>query len=126
MKINLIMAWVWILAGFLSGMALGMGFNKEKWLGGYTSHKRRLYRLGHISFFGLGILNFVLWLTFRGAADVTLSMLVASWAFVAGAVMMPICCVLMAHWPRLHMTFAAPVVSLITGAVLTLTTLLRL
>ena len=43
--INLIAAWLGILLGFVSGMGLGMFFHNEKWLGGYASHKRRLYRL---------------------------------------------------------------------------------
>ena len=31
--------------------------DREDWLGGYGSFKRRLYRLAHISFFGLAIVN---------------------------------------------------------------------
>jgi hypothetical protein len=37
----------------------------------------------------------------------------ASWGFVIGAVTMPLCCVVMAHFPKAHMIFAVPVVSLI-------------
>ncbi len=62
---NLVMAWLWILLGFVSGMALGMFFHGEKWLGGYGSFKRRMYRLGHISFFGLGAVNLLFYLTAR-------------------------------------------------------------
>ena len=32
---------------------------------------------------------------------------------------MPVCCVVMAHFPKAHLIFAVPVVSLITGGVLT-------
>ena len=53
-NLNLFLGWLWILLGFVSGMALGMFFHRENWLGGYGSFKRRMYRLGHISFFGLG------------------------------------------------------------------------
>jgi len=60
---NLILAWLWILLGFVSGMMLGMFFHGENWLGGYGSFKRRMYRLGHISFFGLGAVNLLFWLT---------------------------------------------------------------
>jgi hypothetical protein len=45
---------------------------------------------------------------------------VASWAFVVGAITMPICCVVMAHFPKAHMIFAVPVLCLITAGVLTL------
>ena len=126
MKINLIMTWAWILAGFLSGMVMGLFFHKETWLGGYASHKRRLYRLGHISFFGLAIMNFIFYLTFRGVAEPGALVRLASWTFVVGAVTMPVCCAAMAHWPKSHMIFSVPVVSLIAGAVITLVTIIRL
>jgi hypothetical protein len=51
MQSNLLAAWVGILMGFLSGLALGLCFHRENWLGGYGSFKRRLYRLAHISLF---------------------------------------------------------------------------
>jgi len=121
---NLSFAWLWMLGGFVSGMLLGLGFHGENWLGGYASHKRRLYRLGHISFFGLGFVNLAFYLTVRLAALTGLCVSWASAAFVLGGVLMPVCCVLMAHWPRSRMIFAAPIVSLITGASLVLWELL--
>src|SRR5437588_762585 len=54
---NIVFAWGWILAGFLSGMVLGLFFHHEHWLGGYGSWMRRMYRLGHISFLGLGAMS---------------------------------------------------------------------
>src|SRR5882762_3525993 len=60
---NLVIAWIWILLGFFSGMLQGMFFNRENWLGGYNSLKRRLYRLAHISFFGLGAVNLFFYFT---------------------------------------------------------------
>jgi hypothetical protein len=45
---------------------------------------------------------------------------VASGAFILGAITMPLCCVVMAHFPKLHLVFAVPVVSLITGGLSTL------
>lgn len=118
--INLAMAWLWILGGFLSGLALGARFHREDWLGGYASHRRRLYRLAHVSFFGLGAVNFIFFVTARLASLSGTRLSIAAIAFVIGAASMPLCCVLMAHWPRLRHLFAIPVLSLITGAVLTL------
>jgi hypothetical membrane protein len=46
---------------------------------------------------------------------------VASWAFIVGAIAMPICCGVMAHFPKAHLIFAVPVISLILGGALTLT-----
>ena len=119
MQINLLAAWVGMLLGFLSGFALGLFFHREDWLGGYGSFARRMYRLAHISLFGLGAVNFFFYFTARALpADTMLSL--ASAAFIAGAITMPICCLLMAHFPNTRSLFALPVVSLVTGGALTL------
>lgn len=119
-QLNLILAWLWIVLGFLSGMVLGLFFHREDWLGGYGSFKRRMYRLAHISFFGLGAVNLLFWLTANTVALSGFACSFASWAFLIGAVSMPICCVVMAHFPKLHMIFAVPVLSLLAGGGLTL------
>jgi hypothetical protein len=123
---NLILAWLWILLGFISGMALGMFFHGENWLGGYGSFKRRMYRLGHISFFGLGAVNLLFWLTAQNFSLAGQLVSVASWAFIVGAITMPICCVVMAHFPKAHLVFSVPVVSLIAGGILTLMEVIKL
>jgi hypothetical protein len=123
---NLILAWLWILLGFAAGMVLGMFFHGENWLGGYGSFKRRMYRLGHISFFGLGVVNLLFCLTaqtFSLAGPFTVA---ASWAFIVGAISMPVCCVVMAHFPKAHLIFAVPVISLIAGGVLTFMEVIKL
>jgi hypothetical protein len=119
-QLNLILAWLWVVIGFLSGMVLGLFFHREDWLGGYGSFKRRMYRLGHISFFGLGAVNLLFWLTANTIAWSGFACSVASWAFVIGAVSMPLCCMVMAHFPKLHLIFAVPVLSLLAGGGLTL------
>jgi hypothetical protein len=123
---NLILAWLWILLGFTSGMVLGMFFRGENWLGGYGSFKRRMYRLGHISFFGLGAVNLLFCLTVQNFSLDGPLIHFASLAFITGAIAMPICCVVMAHFPKVHMLFAVPVVSLIAGGILTLLEVMKL
>jgi len=123
---NLILAWLWILLGFTSGMMLGMFFHGENWLGGYGSFKRRMYRLGHISFFGLGAMNLLFWLTMQKISITGPLTELASSAFIVGAITMPVCCVVMAHFPKAHLIFAVPVVSLITGGILTLLEVIKL
>ena len=123
---NLILAWLWILLGFVSGMVLGLFFRGENWLGGYASFKRRMYRLGHISFFGLGALNLLFFLTVQYFSLAGQGIAIASWAFIVGAVAMPVCCVVMAHFPKAHLVFSVPVVSLITGGILTLMEVIKL
>lgn len=119
-QLNLILAWSGILLGFLTGMVLGLFFHREDWLGGYASFKRRMYRLAHVSFFGLGAVNLFFWLTTKGASGASPLITPASWAFIIGAISMPACCVLMAHLPRARLLFAVPVLSLIIGGALTL------
>src|SRR5450755_1528336 len=116
---NLLFAWLWILLGFTSGMVMGMFFHGENWLGGYGSFKRRMYRLGHISFFGLGAVNLLFCLTVQNFSLAGALIHFASLAFIIGAIAMPACCVVMAHFPKAHLIFAVPVVSLIAGGALT-------
>ena len=122
---NLLLAWLWILLGFVTGMVLGLFFHGENWLGGYGSFKRRMYRLGHISCFGLGAVNLLFYLTTQNLAPTGPVIGIASWAFIVGAITMPVCCAVVAHFPKAHLIFAVPVVSLILGGALTLTLILH-
>ena len=114
-EINLALAWLWILLGFLSGAILGLNFHREDWLGDYGSFARRLCRLGHISFFGLGVVNLLFYFTVRLLAISGSLLGWSSWGFVTGAVTMPICCFAIAFRPKLRLLFAVPILSLITG-----------
>jgi hypothetical protein len=118
--VNLVLAWLWILLGFLSGLVLGLFFHRENWLGGYSSLKRRLYRLGHISLFGLGVVNLLFYLTVDRSLPATSMLQIASWSFIIGAVSMPICCLIMAHFPKARLLFALPVLSLLAAGGATL------
>jgi hypothetical protein len=119
-ELNLLLAWFWIAMGILSGMLLGIGFHREQWLGGYGSFRRRLYRLGHISFFGLALLNLGFFFTVRAVGIEAGLGAVGSWGFVLGALTMPFCCLVMAHRPSCYPLFAIPVLSLATAASATL------
>jgi hypothetical protein len=118
-QLNLLVAWLWLLLAFVSGLGMGLFFHREDWLGGYASFKRRLYRLAHISFFGLGVVNLGFYLTVHALGVAGSSLNAASWAFVIGAISMPVCCVIMAHFPRARMLFAIPVLSLLLGGGIT-------
>ena len=119
-QLNLLFAWLWILLGFGSGLILGLFFHGENWLGGYGGWKRRLYRLAHISFFGLGAVNLLFWLTCQRLPPPALPGVAASWTFLLGGVTMPVCCVVMAHYPKARLVFAVPVLCLLAGGALTL------
>jgi len=113
-EINFLVAWVAILLGLLTGTVLGTFFHNESWMGGYGSWRRRMVRLGHISFFGTGFLNL--------AFIVSVSHLhleappqVASAGFLLGAVAMPTVCFLSAWRDSFRHFFFIPVASLIVA-----------
>jgi len=118
-EINLALAWIWISLGFLSGLCLGLFFSRPDWLGGYASFKRRMFRLGHISFFGLGVVNLCFYSTAQSTALSGAALAIASWAFLVGAISMPICCLAMAYSPRSLLLFSVPVLSLLLASSLT-------
>jgi hypothetical protein len=99
-----------VLAGFLSGAALGLGFLREDFLGGYGSPRRRLVRLAHIACVALGVLNLEL------ARSTAVESAFASFGFAFGALAMPIACLLVAWRPRFYLVFSVPVVALVGGA----------
>ena len=88
---NWYFGWASILAAFLTGAVLGLFFERENFLGGYTSFRRRLLRLGHIALAALGMLNILYGLT-PAPAEVTLSTRIASIGFIVGGATMPAIC----------------------------------
>ncbi len=120
-RINLLLAWLWILLTFITGGLTGLNFKffREDWLGGYSGLRRRMYRLGHVSLFALGIVNLAFYFTVREIGTTGLALQGASVGFVLGALTMPSCCYLMAHFPALKGLFYVPSLSLILAGILT-------
>lgn len=113
--LNLLAGWLGIFAGILTGAVLGLFFYQEDWMGGYNSWRRRLTRLGHISFFGLGLLNLMFAAT---AAQLPLgshALRLASAGLLLGAVTMPVCCFLSAWRKPLRHLFPIPVLAVAVG-----------
>ncbi|HLK61190.1 MAG TPA: hypothetical protein VKU00_31805 [Chthonomonadaceae bacterium] len=125
---NLVLAWLWIVLGFGFGALMGMRFQDENWLGGYGSFPRRLYRLGHIAFFGLAIINLLFFFTVCLIGRPRDNWALSAWGFGIGAITMPLSCLLMAHWPRARplFVFAVPVASLLLAGLTTLWKVLNL
>lgn len=113
--LNLMAGWLAMLAGVASGAVAGLFFHREDWMGGYGSYRRRLTRLGHISFFGLGFLNFMFALTAGPLLLDGFWARYASWALVVGVVTMPACCFLSAWRKPMRHLFPIPVVAVLTG-----------
>ena len=117
---SLYLGWIGMVLGILSGAFIGLFFHQEHWLGGYNSFPRRLVRLGHISFFGLGILSVLLGLTVRQLPFGTEAIrLVGHWFFV-GQITMPICCFVTAWRSWFRYFFPVPVLSLGSAVVILL------
>lgn len=119
--LSLAFGWVWITMGFMSGAVLGLGFHREKFLGGYNSWPRRMSRLGHIAFFGTGFLNVLFGLselTLSGNAPDSLMWDLARGGLIVGAIAMPLCCFLCAACKRARHVFVLPVVALTLGGTL--------
>jgi hypothetical protein len=115
---NLYAAWIGILLGLGSGSVMGLFFHRDNWLGGYGSWRRRMLRLGHISFFGIGFINLCYVLTLK-SLNITEPILAGTLLLVS-AIGMPAVCFLSAICEGFRKLFFIPVLSVIvaTGIVL--------
>ena len=113
--INLLAGWIGFLAGALSGAGLGLFFQRDDWLGGYDSWRRRLLRLGHIACFGLGFLNVMFALSAEARPLVEPWIQWASAGWLIALVTMPVCCALAAWRKPLRHLFPIPVAATLVG-----------
>lgn len=113
---NILAGWIGVVGGVLSGAVIGLFFHRDNWAGGYGSFARRMLRLGHISFFGIGFLNFALGLTFAVVSLAPAPARLAAYAMVAGAVTMPLVCFLTAWRKPFRHLFFIPVLSVLVSA----------
>ncbi len=109
-----------MILGLMSGAAIGLFFHQDTFAGGYGSFRRRLLRLGHVAFFGLGILNILFSLTLTTTGVVLSYPATASLSLVAGAVLMPLICFLTAWKKPVRHLFALPVACVVISLVLLL------
>lgn len=118
--LHLLAGWIAIAAGVLAGAVIGLRFHEEDWAGGYTSFRRRMMRLGHIAFFGLGFVNLFFALSLGPLGLEGTGAAVASAGFLVAVVTMPACCFLTAWRRRFRHLFPIPVLATVTGLVPTL------
>jgi hypothetical protein len=110
---NLAAGWIGVLFGFLAGAIEGLFFYREDWRGGYTTWRRRMTRLAHISFFGIGFINIAFGLTiisigFSPPPTVSIILMI-------GAAAMPLICYLSAWKDFFRHLFFIPVLCLVAG-----------
>ena len=107
--------WLGMLGGAISGALIGLFFHNDNWVGGYGSFRRRMLRLGHIAFFGIGFLNLMFALTLHLIELGPIHTKVASTGFAIAMVAMPLCCFLTAWRKSMRHLFPVPVLSVLAG-----------
>ena len=125
MTANIIVAWIAILAGTIAGTISGLFYHEDAFLGGYGSWTRRLTRLAHVAFFGIGLINLAAALTAR-AMGITSGLGLASLLLIVGAITMPLVCYLAAWRKPFRHIFFIPVLSVLAGVALFIWRLLQI
>ena len=117
---NLFAGWLAFLLGFAAGAVPGLFFWMEDWLGGYGSWRRRLVRLAHISFFGLGLINilFALSAALLGLPAGAAALAWSSTLLICGLAAMPAVCYLSAWRQAFRQLFFVPVSCMVLGVAL--------
>jgi hypothetical protein len=116
---NWFFGWSLILAAFAIGIPLGLHFHRDEFLGGYTSFRRRLVRLGHIALAALGMINVLFAMSPWPAAGTWMAR-GASVGFMVGGAAMPVVCFLTAWRDGFRRLFFIPVTALIAAVVMTI------
>jgi hypothetical protein len=106
-----------MLLGAASGAVIGLFFHRPGWAGGYGALRRRMLRLGHISFFGIGFLNFLFAITLSQISLPASYVSIASAGFLVAVVAMPLNCFLTAWKEPFRHLFFIPVLAVVAGIV---------
>lgn len=114
MTINIYAAWIGFFLGCLAGAVPGLFFHDNDWLGGYASWQRRMVRLAHIAFFGIGLLNLSFTLTAR-MLGLEAGLQATSALLIVGAIAMPLVCYLSAWKKTFRHLFFIPAMSVTVG-----------
>lgn len=115
LKPSLMSGWAGFLGGVLSGAVMGLLFHREDWLGGYGSRERRMVRLGHISFFGIGLINLFSLLSLEPLGVPSEAARGGAAALLAALVTMPSICFLCAWRKPFRHLFFIPVLATAAG-----------
>lgn len=105
----IVFGWMCIIGGIVSGACLGLFFHRAQFLGGYNSFQRRLLRLGHVAFMGMGFANI-----FCGLTVNQLGLQTENQTFLAlkvAACTMPLICFLTAWKQWFRHVFFIPVLT---------------
>ena len=114
---SIVVGWVTMVGGVISGSIIGLLFHNADWLGGYNSFRRRLVRLAHIAFFGIGILNILFGLSATALSLNPDAVRIGSTALMIAAVAMPLNCLLTAWREPFRHLFFIPVLAVTVGII---------
>jgi hypothetical protein len=118
-SLNWYFGWCLLLSAFVTGALIGLFFDRDDFLGGYSSFRRRLIRLGHIAQAALGMVNVLYGLSPWPASENWYGQ-AASACFVVGGLSMPLVCFLSGWKKPFRHLFFIPVTSLILAVLFTL------
>lgn len=123
-RLNRLAGWISIAIGAGLGLLLGLwSFDGPVavpvWVGGYADTSRRLIRLGHIAFFGLGMLNILLSRELRGLRLSGKTRLLTGSLMLAGNLLLPPLLLLSALVPVCKYLLPLPALGLFAAFCLT-------
>jgi len=122
---NLWAGWTGMLFGLVSGALIGLQFHREDFAGGYAAFRRRMLRIGHLAFFGLGIINVLFALTLTSSGVALGYPAVASASLAAAVFLMPVVCFLTAWKKPFRHLFPLPVILVAVSFLILLEGLVR-
>jgi hypothetical protein len=116
--------WVSMCVGIGTGLIMGLWsfygpLEVPAWLGAYDQTPRRLARLGHIAFLGLGILNLLLAGTLNHLALGPRGRRAASWAMNFGNIFLPLTLFAAAAYAPLMYVMSVPALAVFAALLLT-------
>jgi hypothetical protein len=115
--------WTSLAVGVGVGLVMGLWafdgpLQPPAWMGDYTDTSRRLVRLGHIAFIGLGLIDILIERELARSAVAPGARAVASWAMVVGNVMLPVTLFAAAAFRPLKYFMALPATAVFIALVL--------
>jgi uncharacterized membrane protein YiaA len=113
---NRFVGWASLAVGVAVGLVMGLWsfdgpLRPPAWIGDYADTSRRLVRLGHIAFIGLGLIDILIERELARSALAPAARVVASWAMVMGNVLLPITLFAAAAYHPVKYLMAVPATS---------------
>ena len=120
---NRMVGWSSLATGVGVGLIMGLWsfdgpVQPPAWIGDYTDTSRRLIRLGHIAFIGLGLIDILMERELARSALGQAGRAVASWSMVVGNVLLPMALFAAAIYRPLKYGMALPASAVFLALVL--------